>query len=772
MSDINRGTMLSNIEYLPVTFIALVSALLASFGSPVLAADMITSGQNPRNLPVVAYADRLSVQPGDTIRFMVSSHRPTYQADLLRLIHSDPNPAGPGIKQQELDAAFAGEYRGEFQALPNGSYIVVPSNPALQIDGSFTLQAWIYATTPRKGEQSIISTLSAAGDGGFSMLIDDKGALALRIGNGTVSQFTTGTAIADSWKRAERPNDTIKTAPPRSTSWYFVAVSFDATTGDVTLYQWPKKSWPLDTSVATVTAKSALRAVRRSAADLFIAAKTGGNGEPAAFFNGKIDSPRIYASALPADAIKALYEGDIPSGAAASWDFSADISSPRVSDISGNALHGRAINMPTRAVTGHNWRGDEVDFRQVPEQYAAIHFHDDDLHDAGWNVAFEYRIPKDLPSGIYAARMRSGDAVEYVPFFVRPPRGSATAPVAFLVPTFSYLAYANSFDETTPDLRGAYDHHSDGSGVAYSSRLRPILDLRPNVVTDDSWEPWQFIADTHLTDWMTTKNIPFDVITEHDLHFEGQSLLDNYKVVVTGTHPEYYSTAMLDGVEAYLQNGGRLMYMGGNGFYWVTSLDESGNAIEIRRWGGTRYWEAMPGEYHHSTTGEIGGLWRNRGRSPQQLVGVGFTAQGFDRNASYARMPGSFDPRAAFIFDGISDDEVIGDFPSLVLQHGAAGSELDRLDFALGTPTHTLLLATSMGEFTDAYQHVVEEVQTSNDGPWDALVRADMVYFEYPNGGAVWTPASIAWSGSLSYNNYENNVSRITENVLREFMTR
>ena len=44
-----------------------------------------------------------------------------------------------------------------------------------------------------------------------------------------------------------------------------------------------------------------------------------------------------------------------------------------------------------------------------------------------------------------------------------------------------------------------------------------------------------------------------------------------------------------------------------------------------------------------------------------------------------------------------------------------------------------------------------------------------MVYFETPNDGAVFSVGSINWQGSLSHNDYDNNVSRITENVLREF---
>ncbi len=38
-------------------------------------------------------------------------------------------------------------------------------------------------------------------------------------------------------------------------------------------------------------------------------------------------------------------------------------------------------------------------------------------------------------------RLRTADAEDYVPFFVRPRKGTATAKIAFLIPTFSYLAY-------------------------------------------------------------------------------------------------------------------------------------------------------------------------------------------------------------------------------------------------------------------------------------------------------------------------------------------
>jgi N,N-dimethylformamidase len=303
--------------------------------------------------------------------------------------------------------------------------------------------------------------------------------------------------------------------------------------------------------------------------------------------------------------------------------------------------------------------------------------------------------------------------------------------------------------------------------------------MRPKYVMSElnlgKGSPHQLSADLHLVDWLHERGVDFDVITDEDLHHEGLASIEPYKVVLTGTHPEYWSGQMLDAVREYLAGGGRLMYLGGNGLYWVTQLDpEQGHTIEIRRLGpSTRTWEPEPGEGYLSTTGEPGGLWRHRGRAPQRLVGVGFTAQGAAPGRPYERLEASFDPRVAFIFEGV-DDGPIGDFASLVNDHGAAGYEIDRFDHDLGTPRRAFLLATASG-FSGSYQHVSEEIFASDSaqgGPVNPLVRADMVFLEYPNGGAVFSTGSIAWCGSLSYNGYDNAVSRITGNVLDEFASR
>jgi N,N-dimethylformamidase len=490
---------------------------------------------------------------------------------------------------------------------------------------------------------------------------------------------------------------------------------------------------------------------------------------------------------------------DVAPAIVAAWDFSLDIPSQQILDVSPNRLHGRLVNMPARAMKGYNWSGDEHDWKHAPSQYGAIHFHDDDLYDAGWEADFTLTIPNDMPSAVYAARLKAGADSDYVPFVVRPARQCPSANVLLLLPTASYMAYANehaAFDSSETEVLSGhlvaykpedlflnehreygyslYDTHSDGSGVCHSSRLRPILNMRPGYT--NPWigiggsAPWQFNADLHIVDWLEAIGQKFDVVTDEDLHAEGLGLLRQYRVVITGTHPEYYSTAMLDALRGYLDQGGRLMYLGGNGFYWRIAYHPSlPGVIELRRAeDGIRDWVAEPGEYYHSFTGEYGGLWRRLGRPPQTLVGVGMAVQGFDICGHFRRSESSRDPRAAFIFDGV-DEEIIGDFG--VVGGGAAGLELDRFDLSLGSPRHTLVLASSEN-LTGLYFPPPEEVNNvmpNLAAPQNPKARGDLVFFETAAGGAVFSVGSISWAGSLSHAGYANSVSRITGNVLRRF---
>ena len=611
--------------------------------------------------------------------------------------------------------------------------------------------------------------------------------------------------VASAW-RAERLRRCARNASCACTNWYFAAFSFDPDCNSITLCTDMLRRSAFDagrevTEAAVATAISpGIGLLLLGAGSLIEAA---GRALAQDCFNGKLSSPQILADALPRNTFEKKSTNELMNATGADcearWDFAADPGFRQIRDITGHGNDAVAVNRPTRAVTGHNWTAVTDSFHEAPEQYNAIHFHDDDLEDAGWSESFRYTVPQSLRSGVYAIRIGTEDGIaDFLPFFVRPKTGSPEAPIAVLIPTLSYLAYSNESLDLEPfeflsalcplrnmtlqpeeyayiqalNLKSTYDSHRDGSGICHVTMLRPSLtSMRPSHRCRMFDGPHQLSADLHLIDWLEAKGISYDVITDHDLHREGAPLLKPYRAILTGTHAEYWSTQMLDGLDGYQQAGGRFIYLSGNGLYWVTALDpETQTVCEIRRTNGTRAWQAKPGEGRLSFTGEPGGIWAWRGRAPQKYVGVGFAAQGFDRGAAYRRTQASHDPRCAFLFEGI-DSQLLGDFPVLVMNYGAAGYEVDRAEPGWGTPAHALVVATSL-KLSDSYQFVVEDIPASmpsQGGLTNANVRADMVFYETPNGGAVFSTGSISFCSALSYNTYQNDISRLLENVIRAF---
>lgn len=740
---------------------------------------------------LTGYSDEISVAPGGNIKFMVNcdGHK-SYRAQIVRVICGDLNPEGPGLKEEVVRTSASGTYPGRKQVIEAGSYGLVGSSPLFDALESFTVQTMIWPTTPQRGGQSIFARWSGRSKRGFALGIDDDGCATISLGNGkTVTTLSSG-------------------KPLLGREWYFVAASYDAKSKTVRLYQEPMTNYETVDDGGAVSGKVRGGLANAKGAPLVFAAQYAGTRKGKTLFdnhyNGKIDSPRLSRRALDRAEMEALMARKVPSlltrDAVGSWDFSRDISSEKLSDVSENRLHGETINLPARAMTGYKWDGSEHHWRHKPAQWGAIHFHDRDIYDAGWDVDFELTIPDRLKSGLYAAKLTAGDDTEYLPFVIRPTPGTEKK-IAFLFPSASYMAYANEhlatnawimevltnrlsemqpYNEFLNEHReyghSLYDSHSDGSGVCYSSRLRPILNMRPTVKSalgGMGSSLWQFNADTHITDWLEAKGYDFDVITDEDLHQKGLDILRPYAAVLTGSHPEYDTKQMYDAIYQYTQQGGRLMYLGANGFYWRIAYHQTKPGVmELRRAeDGIRTWEAQSGEYSMSFTGEYGGMWRRQGNTaPQVLAGTGFTAQGFDLSSYYVRKPDSFNPRARFIFKGIGKNEKIGDFG--LIGGGAAGLEVDRVDRGLGSPPHTLLLASSEGH-TDTYRVVSEEIMATYPGlggTENDWVRADMAFFETPNGGGVFSTSSIAWAGSLSHNDYDNNVSKITGNVLDRFI--
>ena len=729
---------------------------------------------------LLGYLDRWSVRPGETLVVHAScSGADSFDAELVRVIQGDTHPDAPGYREERVAADLGGPFEARHQPIETGSYALVEDAPQFASLGSFVVHMLVWPTTPGRGAQTLMARRDPHTGHGFELYLDEHGAVAAEV----------GTAEGGATVCSDRPLIAHR--------WYAVSMAYDDT-GRLQMTQRAEVAHPRidDAARVSVQAPPGLRQ-RGVRADLTIAARAHPDHAQRRHFNGRIDTPELTSA--PAQAPIGSGGSVFAMVPVAKWDFSIDIPTQRIVDTSPNGLHGHLVNLPTRGVAGHAWDGSSHAWPHDARHYTAIHFHDDDLYDAGWPESFRLTVPADLASGVYALRLHAGDDEFYLPFAVRPPKNTPRNPVTFLLPTASYLAYANNrigldlaetelicgrlvelteddlYMQEHPELGLCfYDLHSDGSGVYYSSRLRPVMNLQPKFVAKlggAGSNVWQFNADTHILGWLDKLGTRFDVVSDEDLHEEGVACLGDTRVLVTGTHPEYYSAAMRDALDEFCARGGRLMYLGGNGFYWRISFHpELPGVIECRKSeDGIRAFAPLPGEYYASFTGEYTGLWRRNGRPPNTLAAVGMVGQGFDVSSPYLRTEASHDPRVGFMFEGI-DEQLIGDFG--LCGGGAAGIEVDAADPLLGTPPHTLVVASSQTH-TDLYIMTPEDMLDPVPGLGGSeaeIIRADLAFFETPSGGAVFSTGSIAWAGAMAWNGYDNHVARLTENVLRRFV--
>lgn len=709
---------------------------------------------------IVGYADKLSVLPGETLDLKVSAYGPeAYDLSWHRIEGAQWTDTGSVPVLRDMPCQPSGPRTSRRHAVPIGSYMKAPLPLSLRRVSCFSVGVLVRPAGPPKPMRTLVCLATGNGLDTLRIGLDDTNRVAVAVG-----QEMIGTAIGSGLAHDR---------------WTAIVLEVDAGAGslEVTLQE---IGMPTPT-VARLVLHAALP--RQPFRHVYLAASLSEDGIPVECFSGRLETP-VIASCHGTQLAAALIAGPqsvrrLGTARLAHWDFAEAFGSTRVVDRGPSRCDGTLVNGPDRAVTGAFWDGSVFSPQADSGQYGAVHFHDDDLEDCGWPTDAVLTVPDAWPSGLYAARLKTGGGEDLIPFVVRaaPARRKR---VAVLLPTYTYLSYANAksamrgpdfgikaypdevFLAEHPEFgKSQYDRHADGSPVMVSSRLRPILTMRFGV------RPWGLPVDAWLLSWLAHQGIDHDLLTDEDLHRDGSDAIDGYEVVLTGNHPEYYSLEMLDALQAFVERQGRLMYLGGNGFYWRISVADSGTRIEVRRAeDGTRAWIAEPGEAHHAMDGLYGGLWRRLGRAPNRLVGVGFAAQGFDRSGHYRIADNARDGIAGFALEGIEGD-TFGDFGWL--GDGAAGQEIDRADPRLGTGGDAVVIASSEGH-PPSMLRTVEELLSTPMPFEDAKARSDIVLRAVEGGGAVFSVGSMAWIGALAENGYDNPVARMTGNVLHRFL--
>ncbi len=242
-------------------------------------------------------------------------------------------------------------------------------------------------------------------------------------------------------------------------------------------------------------------------------------------------------------------------------------------------------------------------------------------------------------------------------------------------------------------------------------------------------------AEWRLLGWMERKGHDYDFYSETQFHF-GQVPLNEYRVLILSTHPEYWSVAMYERLKRWVfEEGGRLMYLGGNGLNCeVEFLDDHRIVYQNTHWSHSEPQYAPDGRLYESR-------FDKRHESEANLLGVVFTFPGIMTAAPYRVLDAG---HWCFAGTGLANGDLFGE-KSLHLRvpGGASGHETDKVSAQ-----------------SPANVHVLAKGLNPDDG------GANMVIHEPDGGGAVFSVGSICWPSSVLV---DEAVSQITENVLRRF---
>lgn len=341
---------------------------------------------------------------------------------------------------------------------------------------------------------------------------------------------------------------------------------------------------------------------------------------------------------------------------------------------------------------------------------------------AGWPVSFSWTIPANWPSGLYSARLVSSLRQDtYVTFIVKPAPGAKSS-VAVLANINTWLAY-NFWGG-----RGKY------SGAARTSFLRPMPDTAP--VGESFANHHQTRAEKWVLGWLEDEGYDPDLYTDLDFH---NGVITGYDKLVITTHPEYWSTQMYDNLVAYLNGGGSVVYVGGNGIYeaGVYLADQTGMTFV----GGVEFGPREP--Y----------LFRMIGKPERSVLGV--ATEGCDVPGS----PFGVEEPAHWVFNGTS----------ILSAYGANGLNIGGGRFNGAASAWETDTSSGPGAVGLGCSGPVMAPSSTLPAGLVVLARGtgdrggEITYYDHPGGGFVFAAGSITFGGSLVV---DANLQQMMRNVM------
>ncbi|HEY0638397.1 MAG TPA: VCBS repeat-containing protein [Pseudonocardiaceae bacterium] len=339
----------------------------------------------------------------------------------------------------------------------------------------------------------------------------------------------------------------------------------------------------------------------------------------------------------------------------------------------------------------------------------------------GWTETFQLTVPNTWSSGFYSATCTDSQGLTSEITFVVNPEPAERSQVALLANVNTWNAY------------NGWGGLSKYGGLSRSSALRPNPGAAPGV------DPHLTRGELWIHGWLESSGYKPDVYTDQDFHNDGLDATQ-YKLLVVGTHPEYWTVQMYDRLLAYLDAGGSLAYLGGNGLFETCTY-------------------AVDGTETHFLSGVEGGP---RGDGLFRVVNGGSRAERSVLGVATERcsVPGSpyqvlLPAHPLFAGTGATTSTLFGTAGlNMGFGNGKASSwEVDTANGvgAVELPWDCALTDTVTVPPSTLPAGLVVIARGTNDAPEDggAGPGADMTYYDHPGGGFVFSVGSITFGGSL-----------------------
>jgi len=377
-------------------------------------------------------------------------------------------------------------------------------------------------------------------------------------------------------------------------------------------------------------------------------------------------------------------------------------------------------------------------------------------HGCNWPVSFKFKIPSDWKSGYYAVALSAEDRGGP---FVQRGRRTAASECFFVVRAKEPGQTSKILIQICANTYNAYNNWGGHSLYAFHARNKlqghRVSFDRPASSQFNNWEQ-PFVA------WCEQNGFPLEYAVNSDLEFRPE-ILQNYKLVLSVGHDEYWSSPMRDNLEAFIAKGGNVCFFSGNTCCWQVRSEENGRALTCYK-----QWYNIDPVFPTSDQRLLSTLWSHHlvQRPENLLTGVGFLWGGYHRShGQFMDGPAAFSVHRpehwAFAGTNLKRDDSFGGKDTIV-GYECDGCEM-RLENGLpvptgsdGTPKDFLILGSCPARWhpDDAFWYD----RFDHDRTGAAVMGL------YTKGGTVFTCGSTDWAHGLRGN--DPHVTRITKNLL------